>query len=266
MTAHVVYPAFDPERPATFSRAVAHDLLRGTLGFAGVSITDALEMKGAAEGREPTEAARLALEAGCDLLLFAFHDEKLRRVRLELARALVDGKIDRTNFDAARPRLARLDQQYPEPTEAELAKPLESLTPPDWEVRLERIVERGLVVDGLPAATPGTWSIEEPAFAEGPTLRSELARLSVPVTDRGGAGQIAVLSSRKPLPGGEIERLRRLCRERPTLLIGLQNDSFLDELPEAALRISAADATPLTRRVVARRVAAELRAAADARA
>src|SRR2546426_657056 len=113
MTAHVVYPGYDPERPATFSRAITHDLLRGALGFAGVSITDALEMKGASEGRAPTDAARLALEAGCDLLLFAFHDENLRRVRLELARALVDGKIDRTNFDAARPRLARLDQACP---------------------------------------------------------------------------------------------------------------------------------------------------------
>src|SRR5262245_46862649 len=95
MTAHVVYPALDPDRPATFSRAITTDLLRGTLGFQGVAITDALEMKGAAEGRGAYDVARLALEAGCDLLLFAFHDEAVRRARLELARALVDGAIDR---------------------------------------------------------------------------------------------------------------------------------------------------------------------------
>src|SRR6185503_19570833 len=81
MTAHMVVPAFDPDRPGTFSPAIAHRLLREELGFAGVSITDALEMKGAAEGRDPAAAARLALEAGCDLVLFAFHDENLRRVR-----------------------------------------------------------------------------------------------------------------------------------------------------------------------------------------
>src|SRR5215470_459895 len=74
MTAHVVYPAFDADQPATFSRAITHDLLRMTLGFDGVAITDALEMKGAAEGREAADVGRLAFEAGCDLLLYAFDD------------------------------------------------------------------------------------------------------------------------------------------------------------------------------------------------
>src|SRR5947208_3234281 len=68
MTAHVVYPALDPERPATFSRAIVHDLLRTRLGFEGVCITDALEMKGAAPDREPAAVARLAPAAGCALL------------------------------------------------------------------------------------------------------------------------------------------------------------------------------------------------------
>ena len=43
---------------------------------------------------------------------------------------------------------------------------------------------------------------------------------------------------------------------RPTVLVGLQNDRFLDLVPEAALRISAADCTPLARRVVAERLSA----------
>src|SRR5438093_1330128 len=115
MTAHVVYPALDPERPATFSRTIVHDLLRTRLGFEGVCITDALEMKGAAAGREPAEVARLALDAGCDLLLFAWYDETVRRARLDLAKSLVDGKLERASFDAARPRLERLDRERPEP-------------------------------------------------------------------------------------------------------------------------------------------------------
>ncbi|HKQ59261.1 MAG TPA: glycoside hydrolase family 3 N-terminal domain-containing protein, partial [Candidatus Eisenbacteria bacterium] len=140
MTAHVVYPALDPERPATFSRAISHHLLRERLGFQGIAITDALEMKGAAEGRSPAQAAQQALNAGCDLALFAFHDETLRRARLELADMLVDGGIDRELFDAARPRLAAFDSAVPEPTPEELARPLEALTPSDWEARLEGII------------------------------------------------------------------------------------------------------------------------------
>jgi beta-N-acetylhexosaminidase len=70
MTAHLVVPALDPtERPATFSPTIVQEVLRGSVGFGGVVVTDALEMKGAAEGRGPAEVGRLALDAGCDLLL-----------------------------------------------------------------------------------------------------------------------------------------------------------------------------------------------------
>lgn len=264
MTAHVVYPALDPECAATFSPATLRDLLRGALGFDGVCITDALEMKGASGERGLFEAARLALAAGSDLLLFATHDDNVRRVRLELARALVDGAIDREGFDLARPRLARFDRERPEPGDAELAAPIGSLTPPDWEERLERIVSRGLMARGVPPVAPARWRIEEPAYAHGRPMRDDLAALGMALQTEGDpagpapVGRIAVAASRTPLDEAEIERLRGLCRSGPTVLVGLQNDAFLDQLPEAALRLSAADATPLTRRVVARELARAL--------
>jgi beta-N-acetylhexosaminidase len=263
MTAHVVFPALDPERPGTFSRAITHDLLRDTLGFRGVTVTDALEMKGAAEGRSAYDIGKLALEAGCDLLLFAFHDEAVRRARLELAKALVDGAIDRAAFDAARPRLEAFAAARPAPTSDELAVPLESLTPPDWTSRLEAIVTRGLRIEGaLPKDRAGPWRVVEPEFPYGPTLRSELERRGVPLADSDRAtGEIVAVMTRLPVPPDELERLRARARGRPTVLVGLQNDSFLDDLPEAALRISAADATPLTRAVVARTLAETIRSA-----
>ena len=106
----------------------------------------------------------------------------------------------------------------------------------------------------LPA---GPWSIEEPAFPHGPTLREELTSSGIPVAESavGSTVQVIAVMSRLPQPETEIERLRAACRARPTALVGLQNDTFLDRVPEAALRISASDATPLTRRVVARRLA-----------
>lgn len=263
MTAHVVYPALDPANPATFSRPITHGLLREQLGFEGVCITDALEMKGAAEGRTPLDMARLALEAGCDLLLFAFHDEAVRRLRLELAKALVDGGIHRENFDAARPRLEKLDRERPEPTQEELAKPLESLTPPDWEQRLERIIARGLVVQGaLPARSAGRpWRITEPEFPHGESLTHEIRALGQQIADKSGDGvEVIAIASRVPPPAEEIERLRVVCGTHRTILVGLQNDAFLEQLPEAAVRVSTADATPLTRRVVARKLVELVRA------
>jgi len=267
MTAHVVYKALDPDRPATFSPAIARDLLREHLGFKGVCITDALEMKGAAEGLDAFQRASRAIEAGCDLLLFAFHDPELRRIRLELARALVDGKIARASFDASRPRLAGFDHVHPEPTSDELAKPLESLTPPDWEARLERMIERGLLVRGALPPLDLPWKVTVAGGKPEDSLAPELKHEGVPLADGGGpALEVVVHAARTPLPEDEIERLRARCREGPVALVGLQNDSFLDALEEAAFRLSASDNTPLTRRVVARTLARRLREAAGARA
>jgi beta-N-acetylhexosaminidase len=75
MTSHVVVPALD-DRPATMSRRVLLDLLRGELGFTGAIVTDALDMKGASGTRSIGEAAAAALAAGADLLcLGARQDE-----------------------------------------------------------------------------------------------------------------------------------------------------------------------------------------------
>ena len=257
MTAHVVYPALDTDRPGTFSPAIVTELLRGTLGYEGVCVTDALEMQGAAAGRTPAEAGAQALAAGCDLLLYANWTEEVRRARLQLADALVDGRIDRRPFDASRPRLAAFDAGRPAPTDAELSAPLESLTPADWESRLTAIITRGLRIEGaLPAAAAaGAWSVDEPEFKHGPTLAADLAAQGVPIGGAAPVAQVIAIAQRVPVTADKLAELRRRCAERPTILVGLQNDAFLTHLPEAALRLSASDVTPLTRQVVAERLA-----------
>ncbi len=266
MSAHVVYPTLDPVRPATFSRAIAHDLLRDALAFRGLLVTDALEMRGAADGREPSETGRLALEAGCDLLLYAFHDESVRRARLELAKALVDGRFERTSFDDSRGRLAAFDEARPEPGPAEIGRPLESLTPPDWTARLTAIIERGLIVRGgsPPSLAGATCEVREPEWPYGESFRAALAVAGVPVGASEARVGIEVVATRIPIAPGALEELRRRCATRPSIVIGLQNDAFLDEVPEAALRISASDPTPLTRSVVARVLASHLLGARSA--
>ena len=67
MTAHVVYPSLDPDNPATLSRSICTELLRGRLGFMGALFSDDLEMKALTMGIR--EAAVRAVLAGCDVLL-----------------------------------------------------------------------------------------------------------------------------------------------------------------------------------------------------
>ena len=70
MTAHIACPGLTGSEtmPATLSRAVMTDLLRGELGFEGLVVTDALLMDGVLQGRTEVEAAREAIAAGCDVL------------------------------------------------------------------------------------------------------------------------------------------------------------------------------------------------------
>jgi len=67
MTAHIIYTAVDPERPATQSAAVIADIIRGEIGFDGLLMSDDLSM-GALEGSMGERVSR-SLEAGCDLVL-----------------------------------------------------------------------------------------------------------------------------------------------------------------------------------------------------
>ena len=70
MSAHVAFPALDPSgAPATLSRAILTDLLRGDLEFSGLTVTDALIMEGVLAGGEGDAVVR-ALYAGCDCLLY----------------------------------------------------------------------------------------------------------------------------------------------------------------------------------------------------
>ena len=70
MTAHVVYPTWDEDLPATMSRRILQTQLRERLGFAGVVFSDDMEMK-AVRGRYPLEMQlRLATTAGVDSFLF----------------------------------------------------------------------------------------------------------------------------------------------------------------------------------------------------
>lgn len=83
MTAHVVYEAFDPHRPATLSPKVVRDVIRGEIGFDGVLMSDDLSM-GALEG--PLRArTKAALFAGCDIVLHCNGDmAEMQEVATEL--------------------------------------------------------------------------------------------------------------------------------------------------------------------------------------
>src|SRR2546426_4672231 len=74
MSAHIVVPALDPtpELPVTLSKTVMTDLIRNTLGFQGIIVTDDLEM-GALKNVGEAAAGLRAIQAGAGYLLFPVH-------------------------------------------------------------------------------------------------------------------------------------------------------------------------------------------------
>lgn len=109
MTSHVVFSALD-DAPATLSRRMLADLLRGELGFPGVVVTDALDMAGVRAAHGIAGAAVRSLAAGSDLLLLGAEDgeQHCADVRAAVAQALRDGTLTEERLVEAAGRVGAL--------------------------------------------------------------------------------------------------------------------------------------------------------------
>jgi beta-N-acetylhexosaminidase len=111
MLAHLIVPALDPtpSLPASLSRRVVTDLLRRELGFAGIVLTDDLEM-GALASIGEAAAGQRALEAGADFVLFRFDEAAQRDGHRLISVAIRNGSLP--NLDATLSRLLDAKQRY----------------------------------------------------------------------------------------------------------------------------------------------------------
>src|SRR5688500_4625864 len=114
MTAHIALPAIDTSgAPATLSPLILTSLLRDTLGFTGVTITDAMTMEGIGKGYTTAQSTLLAINAGANILLKpANPTEAIDAIvaaveRGEIARARIDAAARQVLTLKARAGLAR---------------------------------------------------------------------------------------------------------------------------------------------------------------
>lgn len=117
MTAHIIFTALDPERPATLSPVILGDVLRGELGFKGVVVSDSMNMGSMKRNYDPAAAAIQGFKAGVDLMMLAEehydHDaaaylENQRSLIGAVIRAVEDGTIGSERVDDAVERVLRL--------------------------------------------------------------------------------------------------------------------------------------------------------------
>ena len=120
MTAHVLVPSFDEQRPATLSPAIVRGLLREELDFNGVILSDDLDMKAITGSYTAPEAAVQAIAAGCDGVLLCReltkdhpHDADAHAAVLEaLIHAVEDGRIPLTRAEDALARNRRAKERF----------------------------------------------------------------------------------------------------------------------------------------------------------
>jgi beta-N-acetylhexosaminidase len=126
MTAHVVYPALDAERPATLSPAILTGLLREQWGFDGVVVTDDLEMHAIVDHHGIGDAAVQALLAGADILLICKDRGRAVTAMEAVRKAVEDGTIPTDRLEASVRRIVHLKQTFlhshlpPDPSIAQL--------------------------------------------------------------------------------------------------------------------------------------------------
>ena len=109
MSAHTIYPALgDSERPATMSRRIITEFLRGELGFKGVVTTDNMIMGGILKKYWMPEAIVQALIAGCDLILC--RDESPARIIIlqEVKKAIQEKRLKESELDEKVKRILEL--------------------------------------------------------------------------------------------------------------------------------------------------------------
>ena len=110
MVGHLLYPAIDPERPASLSPK-AIKLLRQEVGFDGVIITDDLAMEGAKQGGTVAQAAVKAVSAGTDMLIISSPQEQVDAYAA-VVRGVKQGRISQDQINDSVDRILKLKQQY----------------------------------------------------------------------------------------------------------------------------------------------------------
>ncbi|MFF7166236.1 glycoside hydrolase family 3 protein [Streptomyces sp. NPDC008086] len=160
MSAHILVPALDPDHPATLSRPVLTDLLRGELGYTGLIVTDGMEMQAIAATYGIERGSVLAVAAGADAICVGgglADDETVRRLRDALVAAVRSGELPEERLAEAARRvreLARWTASEPPVTDGDRR--------PDVGLVAAR---RALTVTGAQGAGPFTPLTEPPYVA-----------------------------------------------------------------------------------------------------
>ena len=113
MTAHILIPALDEERPATLSPAIVDGILKKRLGYPGLVLSDDLEMKAISGRYGHSEATVQAIAAGCDAVLMCAPKPAEQAAALEaVIYAVEQGRLPLKRVEDALLRHRRVKERF----------------------------------------------------------------------------------------------------------------------------------------------------------
>ncbi len=126
MSAHILVPSLDAERPATLSPTIIDGLLKKKLGFKGLVVSDDLGMKAIASRYGIPEATTEAVAAGCDVALLCNMTVETQVAALEaIIRATEQDTLPATRVEDALTRHRRVKERFLSTSSTAPTRPLE---------------------------------------------------------------------------------------------------------------------------------------------
>lgn len=271
MTAHLLVPALDadPARTATLSHAIVTGLLREKLRFAGVVVTDALEMHGATALGSYGEVAVRAIEAGVDLLLYSKLEPGPEEALAALRHALASGRLTAERIAASIGRIRALRTgraSRPDDFTSALEREARDLIP---AAELERIAEGATRVlkqgaGGIPLRQPvDVLEVNRPdsraAIADLLRAHGLTARDHGPDVERWprrieGSALLTVAARASVSPEQEATARAWLRRFPETVTVASLNPHVADDWPEVRTLLATFDNTTASRSALAKRL------------
>jgi beta-N-acetylhexosaminidase len=108
MIGHIQFPNISKELPSSLSSVFIQDILRDTLDFNGLIISDDMLMESISKSYSVSQAAIMAIQAGCDLLIYTGEPEQQAEAYNSVINAVKDGNISEQRIDESLERILRI--------------------------------------------------------------------------------------------------------------------------------------------------------------
>ena len=254
MSAHVVFPAIEPDRvPSTVSRKVMTGLLRQEMGFDGLIISDAIEMKAVLDLFGIEEGTRRALDAGIDIALICHSAQQATDAMEHLLKCRRDGTFSEENISEHYQRIVACKRQYTLP-EGEIAFGTE-----DQRRQAREIMDASIQLLHAPEGKPLPGLDEHTLFFGTMARRNALVNDDIPLNaaeefakafgarsagleppEDTQAHTAVVFLGRHPEAGKTIAAARRLAEKGVQVVaVSMWTPRALKDLPDSVWKIAA---------------------------